>query len=97
MCHYDTMSQLVSQVNSLGPINVLRNECGSTCAHNGHYTMMAKPRGNLDMAFGEDKTFSWASGRLRGPYILCDQVPGVRPGYYPLTAVGFGLGSCLLR
>ena len=40
--------------------------------------------------------FSWGSDRFRGPYILCDQVPGVRPGYYLLTAVGFGLGSRLL-
>ena len=66
-------------------------------AHNGHCAMTARPRGNFVMAFGEDKTISWASGRFRGPYILCDQVPGVRPGYYGLTAVGFGLGSRLLR
>ena len=75
----------------------LCNERGSTRAHNGHCAMTARPRGNFVMAFGEDKTISWASDRFRGPYILCDQVPGVRPGYYGLTAVGFGLGSRLLR
>ena len=75
----------------------LRNERGSTRAHNGHCAMTAKPRGNFVMAFGEDKTFSWASDRFRGRYILCNQVPGVRPGYYLLTAVGIALGSRLLR
>ena len=75
----------------------LRNERGSTRAHNGHCAMTAKPCGNFVMAFREDKTFSWASNRFRGPYILCNQVPGVRSGYYLLTAVGIGLGSRLLR
>ena len=75
----------------------LCNECESTRAHNGHCAMTAKPRGNFVMAFGEDETSSWASDRFRGPYLLCNQVPGVRPEYYLLTAVGIGLGSRLLR
>ena len=52
---------------------------------------------NFAMAFGERKTFSWASDGFGGLSILCDQVTGVCPGYYLLTAVGFGLGSRLLR
>ena len=48
----------------------LRNERGSTRAHNGHCAMTARPRGNFVMAFEEDKTFSWASDRLVGP-IYC--------------------------
>ena len=86
-----------STLNSLGPIMFLRNERRSTCGHNGHCTMTARLCGNFVMSFGVDKTFSWASDRFRGPYILCDQVPGVRPGYCLLTAVGFGLGSRLLH
>ena len=64
-------------------------------AHNGHCAMTARPRGNFVLAFGEDNTFSWASDRFCGPYVLCCQVPGVSLGYYLLTAVGFGLGSHL--
>ena len=65
--------------------------------HNGHCAMTPRQCDPFVMVFGEDNTFSWASDRFHGPYILCDQVPGVRPGYYLLTAVGFGLGSHLLR
>ena len=52
----------------------------NTRAHNGHCIMTARPRGNFVMVFEEDKTFSWASDGFGGPYILCDQVPGVRHG-----------------
>ena len=64
---------------------------------NGHCAMTARPRGNFVMAFGEDKTFSLACDGFGGPYILCDKVTGVCPGYYLLIAVGFGLGSRHLR